>query len=198
MPNIKTSRFLLLFLSFSLLIGPLPLSAIAEDIIFNLSEQQIHTTENDVSKSYVYLGKKLSNIADIVSHVSELDKNEQSSLHKLKNYIDQGFLFIKYNDIIEILKYAQSVIHKRHHLLNCDYITEDLEKLIHQIMDGALTIDSAVATRALRTLIINENIDVIGKSIFHKHVKTKQGIHALGKLKVDKNARLMEIYLLMI
>src|SRR6266436_594455 len=54
MINVYIPRFLSLFFSFSLLIGPLPLSAIIEDITISLSDWQANIVSNNPDESYVY------------------------------------------------------------------------------------------------------------------------------------------------
>ena len=188
------SRFFSLFLSLSLLVAPLPLAAMTQDISLSLSEWETSVVSNNTDESYLYLGKELSNIAEVISHINDLDEHVNSPLAELAGYIKQGFLFAEYNDVIETLDYAATILQKKQLLLDRDYadnIANELEVIIDQIADGALTINANAVTRSprLRTLVINENIDVLGKSVFYKHIKTKQGIHILGKLKVDKSAK---------
>lgn len=53
-----------------------------------------------------------------------------------------------------------------------------------QAMDDA--IDSSLTRVA--TMVIEDNIDVLGKMTLHKHLRTKQGAHIFGTLKVAKSA----------
>ena len=86
-------RFFSLLISLSLLVGPLPLSAIAEDIT-----QHIATFEKDIIAQnpdiiYVDLSKERSNIAEIISQLSDLDEQPDSPIHQLNAHIKKGFSF---------------------------------------------------------------------------------------------------------
>src|SRR5579872_1296626 len=187
--NIK--KLYMLFIAGTLLVSSLPVAAIAQDIAVNISEWHTDIINQDSDPSYIYLGKELSNIAEVLSQISGLEQTNNSPLYELKKHIDNGFLFIEYDEIIQMVEYAQSVIQKCSFLCN-DYkdIAVKLELLINQIINGDLTMDAATVMRSphLRTVVINENIDVLGESKFHKHIRTKQGIHMSGKLKVAKSA----------
>jgi hypothetical protein len=168
--SLRYFRFFSFLLSFSLLIGPLPISAIA---------QEIGTKNPDVM--YIDLRKDYSNIADIISQVSSLDKKNDSILHQLNEHIQNGYSFAEYDAAVEALEYALSIIDKRSPSEDEQKIIADLNELLDQVSNGSLT------RRPTET--INANLNVLGKSVFAKHMKTKQGIHLLGKLKVGKRAR---------
>ena len=201
MVTTSRSRFLSLFISFSLLVGPLPLSAIAEAIAANLSDLEINNEIKKTDNSYVYLGKDVSNIAEIITRISNLDDQKNSPLAELKYHIEQGFFFAEYNAVIETLAYAETVLQKQYSTIpnkEAERLTYELNTIINdlttdtkslQYSDDATQNTLSPMTRAhVRSLIINENIDVLGKGHFHQHIRTKQGITASGKLKVGKSA----------
>src|SRR6266404_2118203 len=172
------SRYCSFFLSFTLLIAPLPVSAIEQEI-----------TEHISTALYIDLSKEKSNIAEIISQLSDLDEQDDSLLHQLNAHIKNGFFFAEYNAVVETLEYAASVINRNYAQFpreHAEKIMTDLDDIIQQIAQ-----DSLPATRApfLPTLTINQNLDVLGKATFEKHVLTKQGIHVLSKLKVGKSAK---------
>ena len=85
---------------------------------------------------------------------------------------------------MQTLEYAEIILQKNYAHLDITYaekITADLNEIIDNVINGSLT--------RRPTLVIVDNIDVLGKATFAKHVETKQGIHALGKLKVSKSAK---------
>jgi len=61
MKRMRLPKFLSFLLSFSLLISPLPLSAIVESI-----ENNIHSDEQKDEISYIYLERDRSDLADII------------------------------------------------------------------------------------------------------------------------------------
>ena len=187
------SRGYSLFLSFALLVAPLPLSAvakamadrsaIAQDITKNISEFEADIIAQNPRISYVYLGKELSDIAQVIAQLSDLDEQENSPLHELNAHIKNGFSLAEYNATVETLEYAALMLRRNHTQLDSEYaekISADLDEIIQQVVDGSLT--------RLRTLVIDENINVLGKATFAQHIKTKQGIHTAGKLEVGKSA----------
>src|SRR5579863_121134 len=89
------------------------------------------------------------------------------------------------------------VIHNSHEsyvLITID----DLENNFRNTITRAPSLPAEVLTKAgvcdfvtpthICTLVVNKDFDALGESTFHQHVKTKQGIHILGKLKVNKSA----------
>src|SRR5579863_7833495 len=186
MNHIRLPRLLSLFISFSLLVGPLPLSSMANDLAVSLSEREIGIVDRNPNASYVYLGKELSNIAELLLQISEFDNETNSPLQELKNHIECGFLIAEHDAVLEVLEYAQSIVERN---VSQEKIGVHLDEIINQVTSGALAIDAMNRASHLRTLVINENMDVLGESTFHKHIKTKQGIHILGKLKVDQSAK---------
>src|SRR6266404_4015511 len=100
------SYFFTITAVFSLLIAPLPLSAIAQEITEHISiiEKDIIAQNPDVS--YVDLSKDHSNIAEIISQLSNLDEQPDSPVHQLNAYIKNGFSFAEYNEVLEVLEYA--------------------------------------------------------------------------------------------
>jgi hypothetical protein len=204
--HIRCSRFLSLLMSFALLIAPLPVIAIAEDLGAAISH--IAMNNDDSSQvSYVYLGKDRSNIIEVITNISTLDDQKNSPLTELQQHFKQDFLFAEYNAIFEVVAYAQAILQENYTKIDiqtAEKLASDLDTIIKTIISGALTVTSdffelgddfsddthSPITRAhLKTWVINKNIDVLGKGTFHKHVHTKQGIHAHGKLKIGKTAR---------
>ncbi len=192
MLNIRFSRFFYLFMSFSLLIAPLPLVAMAEDLAANLSELDMSLIVEDDNASYIFLDKQLSNIADVISAISKLDDNENSMLHALNKHITRGFHYAEHDAVLESLAYAEDILQKNYHQLEtaeAERLASALDTVISQVMEGTLNTDSDfIAYKRLPTRVIDENVDVLGKTTLYKHLHTKQGIHAQGKLKVGKKA----------
>src|SRR5690606_20334577 len=97
---------------------------------------------------YVYLGRDLSNIADVVLEVSQLDANTSSPVHLLKKYLEDGFVIGLQDEVLEVLNYAYSFIsvksiilgdQKRHRLM------VSLENLIESLLSDKLTVNNKSA-----------------------------------------------------
>ena len=190
------SRFNFLFLSISLFVIP----ATAEEIVINLSEFEADFISNNLDGSYVYLGKDLSNIIDVVSRISELDGDQNSPLWELKRHINEGFFLADYDAVIEALANAEAVLQKNYKQLDvatAQALADSLDELIDEVANHALTansrnlktIDDASMVRSCgnhcgkrRDLVINENIKVCGKAVFKKDVKFKKDVTIKGTL----------------
>jgi hypothetical protein len=157
---------------------------------------------------YVYLGKELSDIDQILSRIKNLDDNKNSPLDELHTYIEDGFFLARYNSVLEVLEYADTILQSNSNKLNPDQseqLHNDFAFLAKKFLNGELNInpqlleqsehllvsDNNMALRAahLRTLVVDENMKVLGKTTLYKHLNCKQGAHIQGKLKVDKSAK---------
>src|SRR5437868_6645971 len=78
-------RFFGFFLSLSLLVAPLPLSAVAESLV-----GQNVNSEGHAQNLFIHLEKDRSNIADVMLEVSELDEDEESPVTLLVRCIEEG------------------------------------------------------------------------------------------------------------
>ena len=181
------TRFFSLFIACALFVAPLPLSAIAQEISTNISQFEADIIDQNPEAVYIDLSKERSNIGAIIAQLSDLDENDTSLLHELNKHIKNGFSFAEYNAVIETLEYATSIINKNYMRLqsaDAEKIAADLDGVIESVINGSL--------KRRPTLTIDDNIDVLGHSTFEKHVKTKEGIHVEGKLKVGKKAKFKE------
>ncbi len=190
--KIRFSRFFYLFMSFSLLIAPLPLVAMVEDLAGNLSELEMSLIAENSNASYVFLDKQLSNLAGVIGAISKLDDNENSMLHTLNKHITRGFHYAEHDAVLETLAYAEDILQKNYDQLEpveAEQLAFALDTVISQVMGGTLNTDSDfIAYKHLRTFIVDENLDVLGKTTLLKHLHTKQGVHSEGKLKVGKKS----------
>ena len=158
--------------------------------------------------SYLDISKESQNISDFISEISKLDQSNHSPLVILKDHITQGFSIVEYDKMIATLKYAEFILERNQgQLHNEQYMQlhEDIQLLQNRILEGEFHIDaqllesnehlrslccgqSSSSSHHLRTLIVNENLDVLGKTTLRKHLHTKQGAHIDGKLRVCKKA----------
>src|SRR3990172_10576157 len=197
--NMRLPRFFYLFMSFSLLVAPLPVSALAEDLVISVSEFESTVVAENPDVSYVHFDKELSDIARVIAQISNLDDSNDSSLHALNKHLSNGFSCAEYDVVLETLEYAENVLQDNHKKLDPDQaqqLATQLNTVIKQVIDGALTInlknleedaDEMMTRRPTET--IHANLYVTGKTTLKKHLHTKQGIHAHGKLKIGKRAK---------
>ncbi len=156
------SRFFSLIISCALLVAPLPLSAIAQDIIENISASDIAIITRHSDESYIYLGKESSAIAQLISDISSLDNDNSSPIHRLQKHITDGFTVGQYDAVIEALTYADQILNdncKNMNGMDAQKIMHDFEKVALQVKGGLLTIDAYAAelTQAKKDRDVVEN-----------------------------------------
>ncbi len=151
MNRMRLSYFFSLFISLGLLISPLPLSAMAEDILLSISEHDKNIIMHHADESYIYLGEELSGITQLVSDLSCLDHNANSSLAQLKKHIDSGCNVAEYDAITEVIEYMQTVLYEqRSELSNSQFrkMIRDIDILVDQIHKGQLTVKASALESA--------------------------------------------------
>src|SRR5260221_7724058 len=184
MKHVRPSQIFSFFVYFSLLVAPLPLSAMSHEITTNIAQCEIDFINQDADVVYIDLSKEYSNIAEIIFQISDLDEKNDSILHSLQRHIEDGFSIAEYSVVVETLEYAETVLQKNYAQLetaDAERIVADLNEIIHDVINGSLI--------RRPTRVINKNIDVLGKTTLRKHLHTKQGAHIEGNLKVCKNAK---------
>ena len=120
MRTIKFSFFDLLF-SFSLFVAVLPLSTTAQETVVSISEVEMNIIDQNPDMSYVYLGRDRSNIINFLSQLCAFDQNINSPLHKLCEHIRNGFFIAEYDEVLNVLEHAASILdnhNKRSHNIN--------------------------------------------------------------------------------
>ena len=143
-----SSSFILML---ALLIGPSPMVAHeqssaaqdAEKIAINLSEMELQEIFNNPKSSYIYVGKDISSIADVIEEISQLDDNKSSIVWGLRNHIERGFVVGNADAIKETLAYAEDFLAQQADRISqdqLDKINDSLDTIAHQIADGDLTI----------------------------------------------------------
>ena len=192
MVTIKFSRFFSLFISFSLLVAPLPLSSIAREVGMNISEMEADIITKNPDYSYVYLTDESKNIAEIVAQLCEIDQDIHSPLHALHKHIQDGFSIAEIENVTDTLLYAQSIIEKNYHKLDSQYaekIATGLDEIIADIaIDESMTRAPFLSSLVINKFYVKKWMHVRGKSQFDKHIRTNQGIGIKGHIKVGKSA----------
>jgi hypothetical protein len=153
------SSFFSLSLSLALLILPLPLSAMVDNIFSVLSEHDKSIITHHKNESYIYLGKELSNIVQLITEVGNLDNDRHSPLSELKKHINNGHIIAEYDAIINLIEYMQAIVHKNYNYINkfqAKKLATEIESLIYLINKGHLTVDA----QALEVAKTEEENDV--------------------------------------
>src|SRR5579872_2477114 len=142
--EVRCARFFYFLTVFALLIAPLPLAAMADDLVAYVDKDTLQYHAQDVDNPYVYLGKELSNIGDVITELASLDDNLHSPLTQLKNYIENGLLLTRYNNLVDALRQAEIVLDKQYKSLDplkAQQLWFDLDNNISQVIDGLLSVE---------------------------------------------------------
>src|SRR3990172_4328767 len=134
--NMRLPRFFYLFMSFSLLVAPLPVSALAEDLVISVSEFESTVVAENPDVSYVHFDKELSDIARVIAQISNLDDSNDSSLHALNKHLSNGFSCAEYDVVLETLEYAENVLQDNHKKLDPDQAQQLATQLDTVIKQG--------------------------------------------------------------
>ena len=132
-----------LFMSLALLILPLPLAAMAENVLLSIPNDHKKIIMDHADESYLYLGHEVSGISQLVSDLALLDNNDHSPIIQLKKHIDNGCNIAQYDAVTEVIEYMQIVLHENYNKLNSAQfkkIIRDIDIITDQINKGELTV----------------------------------------------------------
>lgn len=186
----------------ALLSVALPLSAEeAKNVEIHLSEIELQEIFNNPTRSYVYVGREISNIADVMEELGKLDDNPASLVHGLAEHIGKGFNIGNYDAVAQALEEAEALLIKHADALGeekATALTRTLDAIIEQVIEERLNLDAELLTflkdsviqedatkscckpkphcSGLRLLVIKEKLDVLGKAKFRNDVKFKDDV----------------------
>ena len=144
MYRIRMPQFFSILISFVLCIAPLPLAAIAQELIA-ISKEEMAIINEHPCESYIYLAAECSPIIQLVSELSSLDKNTESPFFDFKNHIESGHLIIKYNHMLELITYAENFLQENRGNIDIEQkekLILQLEEVIKYLSEGLLTVDA--------------------------------------------------------
>src|SRR5258706_6162713 len=92
-----------------LFLFPYTMFSIYKDEVY-ISEAELHEILENTDRKYVYLGRELSDIYDVMLQVSEFDENKNSAVWQLKKHIEDGYAIGLQEIVIEALAHAENVM----------------------------------------------------------------------------------------
>jgi hypothetical protein len=173
-----------------------------------LSEVELQEIFSNPKRSYVYVGKEISNIANIIEEVSKLEDNQNSAVWGLKNHIDKGFVIGNYDAVAQALEQADVLLKKHVDADASRALSQSLNDVITQVTEDNLTLDAEIlafakdqvnvqendATRSgLRLLVVDERMNIHGRVKFYKdaffkdHATFDHYVKFKGNTKFEKN-----------
>jgi hypothetical protein len=162
----------------------------------NGQETQIHLSAIELqeifsnpTRSYVYVGREVSDIANVIAEISKLEDNQDSAVWGLVNHIERGFVIGHYDAVAQALEEAELLLSKHADTLDVDRaadLSRSLNNIIEQVIEERLSLDADLLSflkdqvnvdedatkhsRGLRLLVIKEKVDFLGKTKFKEDV----------------------------
>ena len=112
-----------------------------------LSNVELQEIFNNPEMSYVYLGKDVSYLSDLVDSLCTLDTDESSYLFALKKHMETGFKIGRADAVLQTLEYAQDILNNNDVVSdthNVDTIKNALDDLVIHIRNNRLTLNSSM------------------------------------------------------
>ena len=107
----------------------------------NMSLEELNIMAQNSDDTYVYLGADGSNLYNVIAEISSLDSDKSSPVHELRKYIENGFTIGLYDNVLEVLEYAELLLKKKRKpskKQESKKIKTDLRELTHKIRSGHL------------------------------------------------------------
>jgi len=111
-----------------------------------LAPIEVQEIFNNPDISYVYLGKEISYLYDLVNHLCTLDTNDQSLICALKRHLEMGYNIGRIDAVLQSLEEAQNFLQKDSsaNIENLTSIQTALDELIAHIKNDRLTINAQI------------------------------------------------------
>ena len=95
-----------------------------------LSAVEVQEIFDHPDRSYVYLGKQVSAIPQVIAEINKLDNNKESLVWLLEDHMNKGFVIGYHEGVLQALEQAQVILQNH---------TDDSEKEIVAVLSGSLT-----------------------------------------------------------
>jgi hypothetical protein len=164
-----------------------------KEVQIHLSELELQEIFKNPTRSYIYVGEEVSDLASLMVEIGKLDANPESLVHGLRNHIQKGFNVANYDSVAQALEYAEEVLRDKGGALAEDKradLTRKLNLIIDQVIDEQLNLDAEILSfmkdsvdvtadvtrQGLRLLVIPNKLDVQGRARFRKKVLFKDDV----------------------
>src|SRR4030095_4750956 len=195
---------LYMMLSIAMLSSCLSAIATAEpkEVQIHLSELELQEIFRNPTRSYIYVGKEVSELANVIDEICMLDGKPESLVHGLRDHMRKGFNVANYDAVAEALEYAEEVLREKGSSLSEDRradLTRKLNLIIDQVIDEQLNLDAEILSfmkdsvdvtadvtrHGLRLLVIPNKLDVQGRARFRKKVTFKDDVKFEEHVKIE-------------
>lgn len=125
-----------------------------------LSAVEVQEIFNNPDRSYVYVGKDVSAIPQLIAEISKFDENKDSLVWSLADHIEKGFVIGNYEAVTQALVQAGLVLHKHAHELTGDKVFalyDSLNGVIQQVTANKLSLNAEMLSFLKDSLAAQEN-----------------------------------------
>lgn len=166
-----------------------------------LSAAEVQEIYDNPTRSYVYVGKDVTNLADIIAEINKLEDEENSPTRALEDHINKGFVIGNYDGVAQALEHAEAVLNRVEPDRTSE-LSQALNAIIEQVDAEQLNINAAILeaanvaapeTRAcgscnshcLRELVIKEKVDFLNKIKFRDDVTFYDDVRFRDDVRID-------------
>jgi hypothetical protein len=115
-----------------------------------ISQSELHEILENTDRKYVYLGRELSDLYDVMLQVSAFDEDKNSVVWQLKKHIEDGYSIGLHDIVMEALAHAANLLQTKNSV-EAQSISDALMSVMDQVFNEALT--------PIVTELIDEKID---------------------------------------
>src|ERR1700676_257662 len=118
-----------------------------QEVQIHLSSAELQEIYDNPTRSYVYVGKEASNIADVIAEISKHEDDKNSAVWGLRNHLEKGFVIGNYDAVAQALEQAEAVMN-RIDPDRASALSRSLDSVIEQVADDQLNLDAEILAAA--------------------------------------------------
>jgi len=138
-----------------------------QQVQIRLSNVEVQEIFNNPDRFYVYLGKEVSIIPEVIAEISKLDDNQDSLVRALADHLENGFVICYYETVLQSLEQAQLVLQAHADQLGTRKtfaLSESLKEIITHVAANNLSLNAEMLA-FLRDSVIPEDNDNSEKEV---------------------------------
>jgi|GEM_PF-5300358 len=116
-----------------------------QEVQIYLSAVEVQEIFNNPDRSYVYIGKEVSVIPQVVTEISKLEENKESLVWALADHIEKGFVIGNYEAVLQALEQSAVVLQNHANELDenrVNALSASLAEIIMHVKANTLTLNA--------------------------------------------------------
>jgi hypothetical protein len=179
MKKLRSTHFYAIFCSV-LFLFPYTMLSVYKDEVY-ISKSELHEILENTDRKYVYLGRELSDLYDVMLQVSAFDEDKNSVVWQLKKHIEDGYSIGLHDIVMEALAHAANLLQTKNSV-EAQSISDALMGVMDQMFNEALT--------PIVTELVDEKIDGTRKQ--SSSYPSPTIYYATNKKKYNNNAHVQK------